>query len=112
MPLVLTLSFFLPAGSSPSSPPLPPPQPEVTHEGFEAAEADVDIDGDDDEFTDNEDDFEPELLLMASNQPVNQPILAAAQSLHQEARKWSSKVLLGPGGPQHPFCIQILLWEC
>uniref|UniRef100_A0A8B9JGQ8 Vinculin n=1 Tax=Astyanax mexicanus TaxID=7994 RepID=A0A8B9JGQ8_ASTMX len=42
-------------------------------------------------FTDNEDDFEPELLLMTSNQPVNQPILAAAQSLHQEARKWSSK---------------------
>lgn len=29
---------------------------------------------------------------MPSNQPVNQPILAAAQSLHQEARKWSSKV--------------------
>ncbi|XP_057198082.1 vinculin a isoform X2 [Triplophysa rosa] len=66
-------------------------KPEVTYEGFEAAEADVDIDGDDDEFTDNEDDFEPELLLVASNQPVNQPILAAAQSLHQEARKWSSK---------------------
>uniref|UniRef100_A0A8B9JGI7 Vinculin n=1 Tax=Astyanax mexicanus TaxID=7994 RepID=A0A8B9JGI7_ASTMX len=52
--------------------------------------AEVDID-DEDEFTDNEDDFEPELLLMTSNQPVNQPILAAAQSLHQEARKWSSK---------------------
>uniref|UniRef100_A0A672NJE4 Vinculin n=1 Tax=Sinocyclocheilus grahami TaxID=75366 RepID=A0A672NJE4_SINGR len=58
--------------------------------GFEAAEAEVDID-DEDEFTDNEDDFEPELLLMSSSQPVNQPILAAAQSLHQEARKWSSK---------------------
>lgn len=29
--------------------------------------------------------------MMPSNQPVNQPILAAAQSLHQEARKWSSK---------------------
>uniref|UniRef100_A0A672NGM9 Vinculin n=1 Tax=Sinocyclocheilus grahami TaxID=75366 RepID=A0A672NGM9_SINGR len=55
-----------------------------------AAEAEVDID-DEDEFTDNEDDFEPELLLMSSSQPVNQPILAAAQSLHQEARKWSSK---------------------
>ncbi|XP_016098564.1 vinculin-like [Sinocyclocheilus grahami] len=67
-----------------------PPQPEVTDEGFEAAEAEVDID-DEDEFTDNEDDFEPELLLMSSSQPVNQPILAAAQSLHQEARKWSSK---------------------
>ncbi|XP_030627460.1 vinculin a isoform X1 [Chanos chanos] len=65
-------------------------KPDVTDEGFEAAEADVDID-DEDEFTDNEDDYEPELLLMPSNQPVNQPILAAAQSLHQEARKWSSK---------------------
>uniref|UniRef100_A0A8C1SAK5 Vinculin n=1 Tax=Cyprinus carpio TaxID=7962 RepID=A0A8C1SAK5_CYPCA len=65
-------------------------KPEVTDERFEAAEAEVDID-DEDEFTDNEDDFEPELLLMSSNQPVNQPILAAAQSLHQEARKWSSK---------------------
>lgn len=47
---------------------------------------------DEDEFTDGEDDYEPELLMMPSNQPVNQPILAAAQSLHQEARKWSSKV--------------------
>lgn len=45
-----------------------------------------------DEFTDGEDDYEPELLMMPSNQPVNQPILAAAQALHQEARKWSSKV--------------------
>uniref|UniRef100_UPI0037E89EBD vinculin-like isoform X1 n=1 Tax=Semicossyphus pulcher TaxID=241346 RepID=UPI0037E89EBD len=44
-----------------------------------------------DEFTDGEDDYEPELLMMPSNQPVNQPILAAAQALHQEARKWSSK---------------------
>ncbi|KAL6487065.1 hypothetical protein MHYP_G00036910 [Metynnis hypsauchen] len=65
-------------------------KPDVTDEGFETAEAEVDID-DEDEFTDNEDDYEPELLLMPSNQPVNQPILAAAQSLHQEARKWSSK---------------------
>ncbi|XP_045698177.1 vinculin isoform X1 [Phyllostomus hastatus] len=40
---------------------------------------------------DLEDDYEPELLLMPSNQPVNQPILAAAQSLHREATKWSSK---------------------
>ncbi|XP_016412405.1 vinculin-like [Sinocyclocheilus rhinocerous] len=94
VPLVLTLSFFLRAGSflppPPSPPPSQPPQPEVTDEGFEAAEAEVDID-DEEEFTDNEDDFEPELLLMSSSQPVNQPILAAAQSLHQEARKWSSK---------------------
>ncbi|XP_051946430.1 vinculin-like isoform X2 [Xyrauchen texanus] len=65
-------------------------KPEVTDEGFEATEADVDIE-DEDEFTDNEDDYEPELLLMSSNQTVNQPILAAAQSLHQETRKWSSK---------------------
>ncbi|XP_026873393.2 vinculin a isoform X1 [Electrophorus electricus] len=65
-------------------------KPDVTEERFEPAEADVDID-DEDEFTDNEDDYEPELLLMPSNQPVNQPMLAAAQSLHQEARKWSSK---------------------
>uniref|UniRef100_A0AAQ5XL75 Vinculin n=1 Tax=Amphiprion ocellaris TaxID=80972 RepID=A0AAQ5XL75_AMPOC len=50
----------------------------------------VEVD-DEDEFTDGEDDYEPELLMMPSNQPVNQPILAAAQSLHQEARKWSSK---------------------
>ncbi|GAB5578491.1 vinculin isoform X1 [Prionailurus iriomotensis] len=40
---------------------------------------------------DMEDDYEPELLLMPSSQPVNQPILAAAQSLHREATKWSSK---------------------
>uniref|UniRef100_A0AAY4AZP7 Vinculin n=1 Tax=Denticeps clupeoides TaxID=299321 RepID=A0AAY4AZP7_9TELE len=58
--------------------------------GFEAAEAEVELD-DEEDFTDNEDDYEPELLLMPANQPVNQPILAAAQSLHQEARKWSSK---------------------
>nr|XP_033956129.1 vinculin-like isoform X1 [Pseudochaenichthys georgianus] len=46
---------------------------------------------DEDEFTDGEDDYEPELLMMPSNQPVNQPMLAAAQALHQMARKWSSK---------------------
>lgn len=69
----------------------------------EAAEAGVDVDEEDDadvEFTlpyDIEDDYEPELLLMPTNQPVNQPILAAAQSLHREATKWSSKVLLSPG---------------
>eukprot|EP00069_Balaena_mysticetus_P014354 bmy_08688T0 len=40
---------------------------------------------------DMEDDYEPELLLVPSSQPVNQPILAAAQSLHREATKWSSK---------------------
>ncbi|KAF4794519.1 Vinculin [Turdus rufiventris] len=63
----------------------------------EAAEAGVDVDEEDDadvEFTlpyDIEDDYEPELLLMPTNQPVNQPILAAAQSLHREATKWSSK---------------------
>ena len=70
----------------------------------EAAEAGVDIDVEDDadvEFTlpsDIEDDYEPELLLMPTNQPVNQPMLAAAQSLHREATKWSSKVLpISPG---------------
>ncbi|XP_074856106.1 vinculin isoform X1 [Carettochelys insculpta] len=64
----------------------------------EASEADVGVDeqedADDVEFTlpsDPEDDYEPELLLMPTSQPVNQPILAAAQSLHQEATKWSSK---------------------
>uniref|UniRef100_A0A8C7TTS9 Vinculin n=1 Tax=Oncorhynchus mykiss TaxID=8022 RepID=A0A8C7TTS9_ONCMY len=51
----------------------------------------VEVD-DEEEFTDGEDDYEPELLMMPSNgNAVNQPILAAAQSLHQEARKWSSK---------------------
>lgn len=92
----------------PTLPPPPLPQPEATDERFVTAAADVDID-DEDEFTDNEDDYEPELLLMPSNQPVNQPILAAAQSLHQEARKWSSKVLvlLVPEGLQHLFCIQM-----
>lgn len=92
-------------------PPLPPPplpQPDATDERFVTAAADVDID-DEDEFTDNEDDYEPELLLMPSNQPVNQSMLAAAQSLHQEARKWSSKVLVlpGPEGLQHLFCTQM-----
>ncbi|XP_039994300.1 vinculin-like isoform X5 [Xiphias gladius] len=59
-------------------------------EDEEAAVEEREVD-DEDEFTDGEDDYEPELLMMPSNQPVNQPILAAAQSLHQEARKWSSK---------------------
>ncbi|KAM7171248.1 vinculin isoform 3-T3 [Macrochelys suwanniensis] len=72
-------------------------KPDVT-EVNEATEADVDVDeqedADDVEFTlpsDTEDDYEPELLLMPTSQPVNQPILAAAQSLHREATKWSSK---------------------
>ncbi|XP_030059062.1 vinculin isoform X1 [Microcaecilia unicolor] len=71
-------------------------KPDVTPVVHEASEADVEIneDADDVEFTlpsDNEDDYEPELLLMPTNQPVNQPILAAAQALHREATKWSSK---------------------
>ncbi|TMS04363.1 vinculin isoform X7 [Larimichthys crocea] len=70
--------------SSKPQPPCPT-QPE-DEEAVEEREVD-----DEDEFTDGEDDYEPELLMMPSNQPVNQPILAAAQSLHQEARKWSSK---------------------
>uniref|UniRef100_A0A4W3HV54 Vinculin n=1 Tax=Callorhinchus milii TaxID=7868 RepID=A0A4W3HV54_CALMI len=65
----------------------------------EAVDVDVyddDDDDDDDDVeltlpSDNEDEYEPELLLMPTNQPVNQPILAAAQALHREARKWSSK---------------------
>ncbi|NWR73046.1 VINC protein, partial [Centropus unirufus] len=71
-------------------------KPDVTVSN-EAAEAGVDVDEEDDadvEFplpSDTEDDFEPELLVMPTNQPVNQPILAAAQSLHREATKWSSK---------------------
>lgn len=68
------------------NPPCSPTQPED-----EEAVVEREVD-EEDEFTDGEDDYEPELLLMPSNQPVNQPILAAAQSLHQEARKWSSKV--------------------
>ncbi|XP_058882323.1 vinculin-like isoform X1 [Acipenser ruthenus] len=70
-------------------------KPDVTDEGNEAAEADVDIDDEDDVESalpsDNEDDYEPELFLMPTDQSVNQPIMAAAKSLHQEARKWSSK---------------------
>ncbi|XP_018580473.1 vinculin-like isoform X2 [Scleropages formosus] len=67
-------------------------KPDVPDEGFEAAEADMYVyDEDEADFTDNEDDYEAELLLMPTNQPVNQPMLAAAQSLHREARKWSSK---------------------
>ncbi|XP_018424792.1 PREDICTED: vinculin isoform X1 [Nanorana parkeri] len=41
--------------------------------------------------SDVEDDYEPELFLVPEGQPVNQPMLAAAQSLHREATKWSSK---------------------
>lgn len=81
----------------------------------EAAEAGVDIDEEDDadvEFTlpsDIEDDYEPELLLMPTNQPVNQPILAAAQSLHREATKWSSKVLLSL--PWGLICVHPAIWN-
>lgn len=55
---------------------------------------------------DMEDDYEPELLLMPSSQPVNQPILAAAQSLHREATKWSSKVLISTPGWGCSICIR------
>uniref|UniRef100_A0A8C9TE94 Vinculin n=1 Tax=Scleropages formosus TaxID=113540 RepID=A0A8C9TE94_SCLFO len=85
--LLVSPCYHLP----PPTPPLPP-QPDVPDEGFEAAEADMYVyDEDEADFTDNEDDYEAELLLMPTNQPVNQPMLAAAQSLHREARKWSSK---------------------
>ncbi|XP_040294571.1 LOW QUALITY PROTEIN: vinculin [Bufo bufo] len=60
---------------------------EQEHEEEEEEEASV-------EFalsSDIEDDYEPELLLVPEGQPVNQPMLAAAQSLHREATKWSSK---------------------
>ena len=40
-------------------------------------------------------------MLIPNNQPVNQPMLAAAQALHQEARKWSSKVLPASAAPRH-----------
>ncbi|KAL7983041.1 hypothetical protein Chor_013692 [Crotalus horridus] len=66
-------------------------QEEAEEEEEEEEEAGV-------EFTlpsDMEDDYEPELLLMPTNQPVNQPILAAAQSLHREATKWSRMALNG-----------------
>lgn len=95
-PFLLHFSFFLlpPTPSAFSNnnnnnntqPPCSPTQPED-----EEAVVEREVD-EEDEFTDGEDDYEPELLMMPSNQPVNQPILAAAQSLHQEARKWSSKV--------------------
>lgn len=92
-PFVLLPSLFpvnpptttkIPRPSTRLTPRLAQPEDE---EAVEEREVD-----DEDEFTDGEDDYEPELLMMPSNQPVNQPILAAAQSLHQEARKWSSKV--------------------
>ncbi|KAM6442114.1 vinculin isoform 3-T3 [Liasis olivaceus] len=91
-------------------------KPDVTGGGKEApAEADVGVDQEEAEeeaeveFTlpsDIEDDYEPELLLMPTNQPVNQPILAAAQSLHREATKWSSKVFPPFPPATVPRCIQ------
>uniref|UniRef100_A0A8C5PZM9 Vinculin n=1 Tax=Leptobrachium leishanense TaxID=445787 RepID=A0A8C5PZM9_9ANUR len=62
---------------------------EVEQEREEEEEEEVSV-----EFalsSDIEDDYEPELLLVPEGQPVNQPMLAAAQSLHREATKWSSK---------------------
>lgn len=85
-PFWLPPSLPTPQTTTNTQPPSHPTQPE-DEETVEERELD-----DEDEFTDGEDDYEPELLMMPSNQPVNQPILAAAQSLHQEARKWSSKV--------------------
>lgn len=89
--------FWSATTANPSSSPAPPtPRPGLTQPEEEEAVEEREVD-DEDEFTDGEDDYEPELLLMPSNQPVNQPILAAAQSLHQEARKWSSKVCARAG---------------
>lgn len=110
MPVILTLYFLHAAShlitllvplplSSPLSLLLHSP-PLLTHPQPEEEEG-VEVD-DEEEFTDGEDDYEPELLMMPSNgNAVNQPILAAAQSLHQEARKWSSKVL-ATASPLHP----------
>lgn len=85
--LSLPYQSTLPRQPPPTTPPLPCPAQPEDEEAVEEREVD-----DEDEFTDGEDDYEPELLMMPSNQPVNQPMLAAAQALHQEARKWSSKV--------------------
>ncbi|KAL0964171.1 hypothetical protein UPYG_G00320180 [Umbra pygmaea] len=79
--------FSLHAASFPPSLFAPPPLAPQPDEEEVVEEVD-----DEDEYTDGEDDYEPELLMMPTNgNAVNQPILAAAQSLHQEARKWSSK---------------------
>lgn len=90
-PLFFASLPFLPIPIDPptttKNPPLSHPTQPEDEEAVEEREVD-----DEDEFTDGEDDYEPELLMMPSNQPVNQPMLAAAQALHQEARKWSSKV--------------------
>lgn len=102
-PFSTFLLFFPPPPPTPLASPLFPSHPHqstIHHQQTptclaqpedEEAVEEREVD-DEDEFTDGEDDYEPELLMMPSNQPVNQPILAAAQSLHQEARKWSSKV--------------------
>lgn len=75
---------------------------EVEQEREEEEEEEVSV-----EFglsSDIEDDYEPELLLVPEGQPVNQPMLAAAQSLHREATKWSSKVLNGYQALHPPPC--------
>ncbi|CAH2321668.1 vinculin isoform X1 [Pelobates cultripes] len=83
------------SSKSPGSPAPPAPQSreavvsEVEQEREEEEEEEASV-----EFalsSDIEDDYEPELLLVPEGQPVNQPMLAAAQSLHREATKWSSK---------------------
>ncbi|KAM8924152.1 vinculin isoform 1-T1 [Pelodytes ibericus] len=83
------------SSKSPGSPAPPAPQSreavvsEVEQEREEEEEEEASV-----EFalsSDIEDDYEPELLLVPEGQPVNQSMLAAAQSLHREATKWSSK---------------------
>lgn len=43
--------------------------------------------------SDYDEDYVPALLTMPPNERVNEPMLAAALSLHQETCKWSSKVV-------------------
>lgn len=95
------LSPFLYPSLPSQSPGSPAP---ATPQGTEAVVSEVEQEREEEEeeeasvefvLSDVEDDYEPELLLVPEGQPVNQPMLAAAQSLHREATKWSSKVFKG-----------------
>lgn len=97
------LSPFLYPSLPSQSPGSPAP---ATPQGTEAVVSEVEQEREEEEeeeeasvefvlSSDVEDDYEPELLLVPEGQPVNQPMLAAAQSLHREATKWSSKVFDG-----------------
>ncbi|XP_053306962.1 vinculin isoform X1 [Spea bombifrons] len=75
------------------------PAPATPQQGRESVVSEVEQEREEEEevsveaalSSDMEDDYEPELLLVPEGQPVNQPMLAAAQALHREATKWSSK---------------------